>query len=72
MKVVKVCILTYYSFSEVQGGAPLYTYIIAKHLVEKGFDVTVFCRGKSPKNVEFEYEGIKVKQALFNYRQNES
>lgn len=70
MKVVKVCILTYYSFSEVQGGAPLYTYIIAKHLVEKGFDVTVFCRGKSPKNVEFEYEGIKVKQygkLIFNY-----
>lgn len=68
--MVKVCILTYYSFSDVQGGAPLYTYHIAKHLVEKGFDVTVFCRGRRRENVEFDYNGIKVKQygkLQFNY-----
>ncbi len=60
--MVKVVMLTYYSFLEVQGGAPLYTHKIAEYLAEKGFEVVVFCRGRKQKNVEIDYNGVKVKQ----------
>jgi len=64
ISLVKIVMLTYYSFLEVQGGAPLYTYRIAEHLAKKGFKVVVFCRGRMKENKGINYNGIYVKQYL--------
>jgi len=67
--MLKICYLTYYTYPEVQGGAPLYTYKIANYFAKRNFDVLAIGRKRNGMCDEISFHNIQIKR-IHNLRFN--
>lgn len=60
--MVKICYLTYYTFPEVHGGAPIYTYKIARYFTEKGFETVIIGRKRNASSDEIRFHNLLIRR----------